>query len=205
MGLRFYKRVKINDNIGLNLSKTGVSASLKSRFGSIGPKGFTLKTGIPGLSLKSSFKNANGKGLANLIIFILIVGLLVLVLTIIWNLLLALYWMVVEIFHAVERANYKARVKKIIDRNRESENFTFFRFSETSLPTELQDGQAVISSILVENEAIVDFDTDIAVIQLNEKSATVSAPKSGRIIFCKYPGEKLKLGEYVFLIEHASI
>jgi hypothetical protein len=205
MGLQFYKRLKINDNIGVNLSKTGVSASLRSRFGSIGPKGFSVKTGIPGLSLRSSFKNANGKGLANFIIFILILGLIVLILTIIWNLLLVLYWIVVEILHAVERANYKARVKKIIDRNRESENFTFFRFSEISLPTELQNGQAVISKILVENETIVDFDTDIAVIQLNEKSATVSAPKSGKITFCKYPGEKLKLGEYVFLIEHASV
>jgi hypothetical protein len=98
--------------------------------------------------------------------------------------------------------------KQITEQNIGREVAIFLDGFVISAPTVNQaitDGQAVISKILVENETIVDFDTDIAVIQLNEKSTTVSIPKSGRIIFCKDPGAKLKLGEYVFLIEHASI
>lgn len=201
MGFQFYKRVRVNENIGLNLSKAGISMSFRSRFGSISPKGFTLKTGIPGFSVRSSFKNTSPKGLVNFLLFILLLGLLVLSVIIIWNVLLIFYWVVTEGFHAIQRAVYKARIKRIINNNNYAENFTFFRFSETSLP--LAKGEkACVSNVLVENGAIVDPNTEIATIQVNERLVTVNATKSGRVIFCKFPGEKLNFGEYFFLIEH---
>ncbi len=33
--------------LGLNLSKSGISPSYRTKFGSVGPKQFTIRTGIP--------------------------------------------------------------------------------------------------------------------------------------------------------------
>ena len=57
MGFRFRKRINLFKGFGLNLSKSGISASFRNKFGSIGKRGFSLRTGIPGLTFFSSFKN----------------------------------------------------------------------------------------------------------------------------------------------------
>ena len=56
MGFRFYKR--IGGKAGLNLSKSGISASLRTGAGSIGTSGYSLRTGISGLF----FRGVWGKG-----------------------------------------------------------------------------------------------------------------------------------------------
>ncbi len=56
MGMRFYKR--IGGKAGLNLSKSGLSASFRTRGGSIGTRGYSLRTGISGLFFRGSW----GKG-----------------------------------------------------------------------------------------------------------------------------------------------
>lgn len=52
MGFRYQKRVKLGKGVGLNVSKSGVSPSLRTKYGSIGSKGFSIRTGIPGLSYR---------------------------------------------------------------------------------------------------------------------------------------------------------
>ena len=49
MSWRIQKRTNIFGGLGLNWSKSGVSPSLRTVFGSIGPKGGSIRTGIPGL------------------------------------------------------------------------------------------------------------------------------------------------------------
>lgn len=56
MGFRFYKR--IGGKAGFNLSKSGISASLRTRMGSIGTSGYSLRTGITGLFFRGTW----GKG-----------------------------------------------------------------------------------------------------------------------------------------------
>ncbi len=58
MGFRFQRRLNFGSGLGLNLSKTGVSPSARTFFGSIGSRGFGLRTGIPGVSYRKSW----GKG-----------------------------------------------------------------------------------------------------------------------------------------------
>jgi hypothetical protein len=72
MGFRFQRRLNITRGMGLNISKSGVSPSLRTGFGSIGAKGFSIRTGIPGLSFRQGFgKSSGGAGI--------IIGLLMLV------------------------------------------------------------------------------------------------------------------------------
>jgi hypothetical protein len=56
MGFRFYKR--IGGNAGFNLSKSGITASLRTRAGSVGSGGYSIRTGVPGLFFMGGF----GKG-----------------------------------------------------------------------------------------------------------------------------------------------
>ena len=58
MGFRFQRRLNYGSGLGMNLSKSGASPSLRSRAGAISAKGFSIRTGIPGLSLRRSW----GKG-----------------------------------------------------------------------------------------------------------------------------------------------
>lgn len=64
MGFRFQRRIRLGNGWGVNASASGASMSYRSRHGSIGTKGFSLRTGIPGLSYRQSWgKNAGGAAL----------------------------------------------------------------------------------------------------------------------------------------------
>ncbi|WP_025743177.1 DUF4236 domain-containing protein [Aquimarina pacifica] len=60
MSFKFYKRIKLSKGLGINISKSGISTSYRNKFGSIGSKGYSLKTGIPGLSYRKSFAKRKG-------------------------------------------------------------------------------------------------------------------------------------------------
>jgi hypothetical protein len=49
MGLIFRKRINLGKGLGINISKSGLSVSEKTDIGSFGMKGYSLKTGIPGV------------------------------------------------------------------------------------------------------------------------------------------------------------
>ncbi|RZL31003.1 MAG: DUF4236 domain-containing protein, partial [Pedobacter sp.] len=61
MGFRFSKRINLFKGLGINLSKSGFSFSIKSILGSINTKSYSVKTGISGLSYRKKFKNGSGK------------------------------------------------------------------------------------------------------------------------------------------------
>lgn len=54
MGFRFQKRIKLGGGFGLNISKSGISPSLKTKIGSFSKNGYFVKTGISGLRYQNS-------------------------------------------------------------------------------------------------------------------------------------------------------
>ena len=61
MGLQYRKRIDLGKGLGLNVSGKGVSTSYRSRHGSVSSSDFSLRTGIPGLSFRTSWaKGAHG-------------------------------------------------------------------------------------------------------------------------------------------------
>ncbi|WP_040497573.1 DUF4236 domain-containing protein [Fulvivirga imtechensis] len=70
MPLRYQKRVNLGKGRGLNLSKSGVSYSKRTKVGSVGSRGFSIKTGIPGLTFRKSW----GKSGSGLLILMIIGG-----------------------------------------------------------------------------------------------------------------------------------
>lgn len=74
MGFRVQKRINLGKGLGLNISKSGLSTSFRTKSGSIGSKGYSIKTGIPGVSYRGSF----GKS-GCLVVLVLLIGLLFIV------------------------------------------------------------------------------------------------------------------------------
>tara|TARA_Y100000815_G_C13124202_1_gene418032 strand:- start:105 stop:353 length:249 start_codon:yes stop_codon:yes gene_type:complete len=62
MGFRIQKRINLGKGIGLNVSKTGIRPSYRSKRGSLNGKGFTVRSGIPGLTYRKSFSKSSKSG-----------------------------------------------------------------------------------------------------------------------------------------------
>jgi len=68
MGFRFQRRINLGGGAGLNLSKSGVSTSVRSRFASVGTRGFSIRTGIPGLTYRNYGRKGSDAGLIVLLV-----------------------------------------------------------------------------------------------------------------------------------------
>jgi len=87
MGFRYYRRVNLGNGWGLNLNKTGISTSRRTKWGSFGPNGFSMRTGIKGLT----YRSGSGKdgGAFWLLILLIISGFIIVYYVIKYIILLA--------------------------------------------------------------------------------------------------------------------
>jgi hypothetical protein len=102
MGFRFQRRINLGGGWGLNTSGSGGSLSYRSGRGSIGTKGFSLRTGIPGLSYRRNWgKDGSGAALIVLAFMLalaaigILIKLLIYVLPLLWS---CLKWLVMTLY-----------------------------------------------------------------------------------------------------------
>lgn len=112
MGFRYQKRVNLGDGVGVNISKSGLSGSYRTKYGSVSSRGFSIRTGIPGLSFRSSFGKGKGNDAMVSLIIWLIVGAIIVGAIIAYNLARLLIWLFIEIFHFGLRKYYQYKLKK---------------------------------------------------------------------------------------------
>lgn len=74
MGFRFNKRINLGKGLGFNVSKSGISPSVRTKIGSFSSKGFSVKTGISGVSYR---KSNNSKGCLLVITFYVSLGVVI--------------------------------------------------------------------------------------------------------------------------------
>jgi len=79
MGLRFQKRINLGKGLGINVSKSGISPSYKTKAGSVGSKGYSLRTGIPGLTYRKSFSKSSKSGCLSVFLSTLLISVIVLI------------------------------------------------------------------------------------------------------------------------------
>lgn len=89
MGFRYQRRIKLTKKVGLNVSKSGVTPSIRTKYGSISPKRFSLPTGIPGLTYR-------GKNNGSLFGLIVLSGLIIAA-------AIFIGWIFKEIYHYILR------------------------------------------------------------------------------------------------------
>ena len=98
MGFRFQRRIKHGGGWGLNTSGSGGSVSYRNRNGSIGTKGFSLRTGIPGLSYRQGWGRNSGAAVAIAVLLFaaaaFAIQLLIYILPLIWQ---CLVWIVLTV------------------------------------------------------------------------------------------------------------
>ena len=71
MGFRFSKRINLGKGLGLNISKTGITPSVRTKLGSFSTKGYSIKTGVPGVTYR---KTTSSKGCLLTIAFYISLG-----------------------------------------------------------------------------------------------------------------------------------
>lgn len=62
MGFRFQKRINFGKGFGLNISKSGINPSIRTKSGSLSTKGYSVRTGISGISYRKNFTNSKNSG-----------------------------------------------------------------------------------------------------------------------------------------------
>jgi hypothetical protein len=72
MSFRFQKRIKLGKRFGINISKSGITPSYRTKQGSLSSKGYSIRTGISGLNYRKAFKKSKGSGCLKVILFLLI-------------------------------------------------------------------------------------------------------------------------------------
>lgn len=100
MSIRYQKRVNFGKGAGLNISKSGASYSQRTKYGSFGTRGFSIKTGIPGLTFRKNW----GKGSTGLL-NLFIVGGLVLAVLVVYNLVRLLWFVVMYLYSRIKKTS----------------------------------------------------------------------------------------------------
>jgi len=62
MAFRFNKRIKLGKGLGFNISKSGVTPSYRTKRGSLSSKGYSVRTGISGLTYRKVFSKKKNSG-----------------------------------------------------------------------------------------------------------------------------------------------
>jgi hypothetical protein len=203
MGLRYQKRINLGNGFGLNVSKSGISSSFKTKYGTIGTKGFSIRTGIPGLTIRKYYKGTNKKN-SNVLFYaiILVIGVLIIAFIVIWNIFRFSFWVGKTIYLAFKRQSQKRKLKKAIMLQKENpDNIKLLQFSLEEIPVELKDKKAMIENIFVKSHSIVDENSDLASIQVDEYNVILSADMKGKVTFYKRVGEQLYFNEPIGVIE----
>ncbi|WP_127120762.1 DUF4236 domain-containing protein [Chryseotalea sanaruensis] len=108
MSLRYQKRVNLGKGLGLNVSPSGLTPSYRTKHGSISTKGFSIRTGISGLSFRSSWARSK-EGLVLMLLFgIILIGGLV-----IYNLIHFVLYLFKRLYHFIQDKRQQRELKRM--------------------------------------------------------------------------------------------
>lgn len=62
MGLRYQKKINLGKGLGINISKSGISPSYRTKRGTLSSKGYSIRSGIPGMTYRKSFSKSKKSG-----------------------------------------------------------------------------------------------------------------------------------------------
>jgi len=67
------KRINLGGGFGLNVSKSGISPSLRTKYGTISNKRVSVRSGIKGVNYSKTFSKTKNSGCMLLLVIIIIV------------------------------------------------------------------------------------------------------------------------------------
>ena len=203
MGFRFQKRVSLGGGLGLNISKSGVSPSYRTRHGSISPRGFSFRTGVAGLTYRSGFGGRSRKGNSGDAILLLFAAfwLIIMALLLLLKIFELLMWLLTELVRLIQRMRYRYQIKKEIEQFKDSTIVTVLNFQVDSIPEEMREMKVIFQGALVDNGSIVEKEQEVATFVVGNQVGKMRANKAGKIKFAKLPGDRIRVGDCICMIE----
>ncbi len=199
MPLNYRKRVSLGNGVGLNVSQSGVSTSLRTRQGSIGSRGFSIRTGIPGLSFRGTLGRAKGNEAVFILMAFLVLGTVVIIGLLIWNLIRFSAWLLRV---AYDRMRRKTVATEALDaplgriRNEPKE----FVFGEESIPPSMRSMPITLKTLLVREGDYIEIGESVAEIEVAGITGSLPSTASGTISFYKSVGDRINLGDKIFTV-----
>jgi hypothetical protein len=105
MGFSYRKRINVGKGLGVTLSSAGMSASYRTQMGSVGSRGYSIRTGIPGLTFRSSW----GRSKYGLIV-LLVIAIATVVYVIVYNVIGVCWFGMVWIYRRITRLNLESKM-----------------------------------------------------------------------------------------------
>ena len=202
MGLRFQRRANLTKVLGLNISGSGVSPSIRTRYGALSAKGFSLRSGIPGLSFRGGFgsgRGKNGGGMALLVVILVSVtigGFLLIA----WNVLRFAFCLIVELVKVVART-----FSKPITDGDSDETAHILQFTEDTLPEQYRNAAVHVIKRMVPDGTFVEQGTEVLKLSISGHEVPINAHESGMIEHYKATGDTISFGDQFFSIRAVKL
>ena len=197
MGFVFYKRINLTKGVGANVSKSGLSTSYRGKYGSFGSNGFSVRTGIPGLSFRKSWVGASkGKGLETLL-FLLLIGLavyvvynlIVLVGLIAYNILAFVVGFIEGIYRFIRVKIIENRLEKDLSRFAGDPSRLFIKFSTENFKDRLNGEPVYFEQAVAKNNEFVAKGDSVCTIRLLGISTDLTSKHDGYVTWYKLSGQ----------------
>lgn len=201
MSLRIQRRISLGSGLGLNVSKSGLSLSQRTPFGSIGTTGYSVRTGIPGVFFrKYRGRSRNNNTFWIIMLVLLAAGLFYLLFNVLKVVILyslhGLAWTYKSL-----RQSYKNRLlKKQLLEYGEDESVDFVKFDTELLPDALKNKKLVFGKPFVKSGKFVSPELPLVTINSEDDCVILYAERPGVVTFFKYQGVQVHNGDYLYKI-----
>ena len=197
MGLRYQKKINLGGGTGVNLSRSGASFSYKNKYGSVGTRGFSIRTGIKGLS----YRAVSGKNAGAIILAIMLISFFVLIIV---NVFRFIGWLFSLPFTKSKHTNIASKLKDDLSLYSTDGCRHFGTFNKGSISPEYQDKKVVLDDLLVDDNTYVEKGQDIMKLRIGSSPAKLSSQVAGTVTFYKFPETTLVEGDYLFRIDQIN-
>jgi len=69
MAFKYNKRIKFFKGFGVHISKSGITPSYRGKRGSLSSRGYSIRTGIPGITYRKTFSKTKNGGCLLVLLF----------------------------------------------------------------------------------------------------------------------------------------
>jgi hypothetical protein len=207
MAFRYYKRLNFGGGHGLNVSGSGASYSKRTSWGSVGTRGVSLRTGIPGLRFYQPWSfGRRGKGKAGeFLLILLVLGTIVIAYQFLAWLLKVLVWFLGYAWQWLSDLWNQYMARQLYKQKQHDSAYSFSTFNPVTLPKELRGKSLHMIKYIILPGSTVVKGQDICVVQIGkETQASIQANSNGKLKYFTREGQRIKIGDIVFMVDSTS-
>ncbi len=201
MSVRIQRRISLGSGLGLNVSKSGLSLSQRTPFGSIGTTGYSVRTGIPGVFFrKYRGRRRNDNTFWIIMLVLLAAGLFYLLFLAAKVFILYSLHFIAWIYKSLRQAYKNRMLKKQLRDFGEDDAMDFVKFDTDLLPDSMKYKKLVFGKPFVKSGQFVSPELPLVTINSEDDCVVLYAERPGIVTFFKYQGVKVNNGDYLYKI-----